>query len=46
MLNISVGNRPRFSKNFMADAVSIEAAIKQYHQAIKTLTFPAAEHCY
>ncbi len=46
MLNISVGNRPRFSKNFMADADSIDVAIKQYHQAIKTLTFPAAEHCY
>lgn len=46
MLNISVGNRPRFSKNFMDNAQSIEDAIKQYHQAVKTAEFPAAEQSY
>ncbi len=46
ILNISVGNRPRFSKNFMAAADSIEQAIHHYHQAVKTSTFPSAEHCY
>ncbi|MGY6274458.1 3-methyl-2-oxobutanoate hydroxymethyltransferase [Methylomonas sp. MgM2] len=46
MLNISIGNRPRFSKNFMAEAGSIENAIKCYHQAVKAETFPAAEHSY
>jgi 3-methyl-2-oxobutanoate hydroxymethyltransferase len=46
MLNISVGNRPRFSKNFMAEADSIENAIRCYHQAVKSGNFPAAEHTY
>lgn len=46
MLNISVGNRPRFSKNFMAEADSIEDAIRRYHQAVKNSAFPAAEHSY
>ncbi|MGR8929109.1 MAG: 3-methyl-2-oxobutanoate hydroxymethyltransferase [Gammaproteobacteria bacterium] len=46
MLNISVGNRPRFSKDFMAEANSIEDAIRRYHHAVKTVQFPAAEHCY
>lgn len=46
MLNISIGNRPRFSKNFMANADNIADAIRRYHQAVKTLAFPAAEHCY
>lgn len=46
MLNISVGNRPRFSKNFMAEADSIEDAVRRYHQAVKTSQFPAAEHSY
>ena len=46
MLNISIGNRPRFSKNFMAEADSIENAIRCYHQAVKAGGFPAAEHSY
>jgi 3-methyl-2-oxobutanoate hydroxymethyltransferase len=46
MLNIGVGNRPRFSKNFMVEAESIEDAIRRYHHAVKAAEFPAAEHCY
>lgn len=46
MLNISIGNRPRFSKNFMADASSIVDAIQQYHQAVKAATFPSPQHSY
>ncbi len=46
MWNISVGNRPRFSKNFMAGAGSIDEAVRHYHQAVKTQQFPSAEHCY
>lgn len=46
MLNISIGNRPRFSKNFMAEADSIEGAVVAYHQAVKSVQFPAPEHCY
>lgn len=46
MLDISVGNRPRFSKNFMAGATGIDEAIRLYHQAVKSGQFPASEHCY
>lgn len=46
MLNISVGKRPRFSKNFLSTADSIEQALRNYRQAVKTVEFPAAEHCY
>lgn len=46
MLNISIGNRPRFSKNFMAETNSIANAIHIYHQAVKSVQFPASEHCY
>jgi len=46
ILNISVGNRPRFSKDFLAEAKSIENAIRCYHEAVKSRQFPASEHCY
>ncbi len=46
MLDISVGNRPRFSKNFMIGADNIEQAIRTYHQSVKSGQFPTAEHCY
>jgi 3-methyl-2-oxobutanoate hydroxymethyltransferase len=46
MLDIGTGKRPRFSKNFMHGAPSIEAAITAYHQAVKQSQFPAPEHCY
>jgi 3-methyl-2-oxobutanoate hydroxymethyltransferase len=44
MLNIGIGKRPRFSRNFMDDAVSIEEAINAYHQAVKQSQFPSSEH--
>jgi len=46
MLNISTGKRPRFSKDFMAEAGSIEEAVRNYHQAVKSAQFPAPEHSY
>ena len=46
MLNIGIGKRPRFSRNFMQDAASIEAAIHAYHQAVKQSQFPGAEHSF
>lgn len=46
MLNISVGNRPRFSKNFMVEADSIEDAVRHYHHAVKARQFPGPEHSY
>jgi len=46
MLNIGIGKRPRFSKNFMQDAAIIEDAIDAYHQAVKQSRFPTAEHSF
>ncbi|AEF98803.1 3-methyl-2-oxobutanoate hydroxymethyltransferase [Methylomonas methanica] len=46
MLNITAGNRPRFSKNFMAEADGVSDAVKRYHHAVKNGQFPAAEHTY
>lgn len=46
MLNIGIGKRPRFSKDFMQDANSIEEAIKHYHDAVKQGLFPAEEHSF
>jgi 3-methyl-2-oxobutanoate hydroxymethyltransferase len=46
MLNIGTIKRPRFSRDFMADAANIEEAIRAYHQAVKQALFPAAEHSF
>ena len=46
MLNISISKRPRFSKNFMHNASSIEDAIIAYHQAVKQTLFPSIEHSF
>ncbi len=46
MLNISISNRPRFSKNFMENSASIEDAIIAYHQAVKQSLFPSTEHSF
>ncbi|MDD5273517.1 MAG: 3-methyl-2-oxobutanoate hydroxymethyltransferase, partial [Methylovulum sp.] len=35
MLNISAGKRPRFVKDFMQEAGSIEGAVQAYHLAVK-----------
>jgi 3-methyl-2-oxobutanoate hydroxymethyltransferase len=37
---------PRFAKNFLSDAGSIEKAIASYVQAVKDKSFPAIEHSY
>ncbi len=46
MLNISAGKRAKFSKNFMQEAASIQAAISAYHDAVKQGLFPTLEHSY
>lgn len=46
MLDIGIIKRPRFSRNFMLDAATIEAAIGAYHQSVKQLQFPSAEHSF
>jgi len=46
ILDISLGIRPKFSKNFMASANSIEQAIHHYVSAVKQGSFPATEHVF
>lgn len=46
ILDISLGVRPRFSKNFISSASSIADAIEQYVSAVKQKQFPAKEHIF
>ncbi|PPD50239.1 MAG: 3-methyl-2-oxobutanoate hydroxymethyltransferase [Methylobacter sp.] len=46
MLNIGIGKRPRFAKDFMQGADSVEAAIRAYHLAVKQGQFPTSEHSF
>lgn len=46
MLGIYPGNKPRFVKNFMNDASSIQAAIERYVEEVKTSQYPSAEHSF
>ena len=47
LLGINSGHRrPRFVKDFLATGGSIEGAIKAYVDAVRTRSFPAAEHGY
>lgn len=46
ILNISLGIRPKFSKDFLLAANSIAEAIGQYVSAVKRSEFPAAEHVF
>jgi 3-methyl-2-oxobutanoate hydroxymethyltransferase len=40
------GKSPKFSKNFMTGAASIEDAVRAYVAAVKNGSFPGAEHSY
>ncbi len=46
MLGLYPGKKGRFVKDFMAEAQSIEGAVKAYVEAVKDGSFPAPEHCY
>ncbi len=46
ILNLDVGRKPRFVKNFMQGAASIDDAIKNYRDAVKFQNYPGDEHCY
>ncbi len=46
LLGITPGRRAKFVKNFMAEADSIEGAIKAYVDAVKNGQFPATEHTF
>jgi len=44
MLGITAGRRPKFVKNFMAEAESIEQAFRLYGEQVRAGTFPGPEH--
>lgn len=46
MLGVTPGKRPRFSKDFLAEAGSVSGAVAAYTQAVKSLTFPGPEHSF
>lgn len=46
MLGITPGKRPSFSRDFLAEGGSIEAAVRAYIDAVKGGSFPAEEHCF
>jgi len=46
ILGISMGRIPKFSRDFMAETGSIEAAVKSYVDAVKTGQFPGNEHVF
>lgn len=46
MLGIYGDNSPKFCKNFMVDASSIQEAISLYVEQVKNVQFPGPEHGY
>jgi 3-methyl-2-oxobutanoate hydroxymethyltransferase len=46
MLGLYPRSSPKFSRNFMQGAESIEAAVKIYVEAVRGKTFPGPEHSY
>lgn len=46
MLGIYAGKSPKFSRNFMQGADSIQSAIEHYVEAVRSGSFPAAEHSF
>ena len=50
ILNISptvtTGRTPRFVKNYMAEADTIQSAVEKYVAEVKNGSYPAAQHCF
>ena len=46
MLGITTGHKPKFVKNFMAEADSIKDAFIHYDQAVKSGEFPSADYSF
>lgn len=46
VLGITPDHTPKFVRDFMQDANSIEDAIRAYVSAVKDGSFPAEEHCF
>jgi len=46
VLNVTVGKKPKFSKNFMQGQSSIQSAISRYVQEVKRGQFPDKTHTF
>lgn len=46
ILGIYPGKTPKFAKNFMPGASSIQAAVETFVHEVKSGAFPAPEHCF
>ncbi len=46
ILGVSAGRIPKFSKNFLRDAGSVEAAVQAYADAVRNGGFPSAEQAF
>ncbi len=46
VLGVTPGRRPRFTKDFLAGRGSVAEAFAAYRDAVRSGTFPAAEHGY
>lgn len=46
LLGITLGRRPRFAKDFLAEAGTVQGAVETYAQAVRSGLFPAPEHCF
>jgi 3-methyl-2-oxobutanoate hydroxymethyltransferase len=46
LLDITMGRKPRFAKNFMAGVDSPLQALRNYAEAVRNQSYPAPEHCF
>ncbi|MCH8176926.1 MAG: 3-methyl-2-oxobutanoate hydroxymethyltransferase, partial [Proteobacteria bacterium] len=46
ILNVTDGKKPKFSKNFMQDQTSIQAAVSRYVAEVKRGQFPDQSHSF
>ena len=46
VLDITAGRKPRFVRNFIADAGNCQAAVAAYVAAVRGRAYPAPEHCF
>src|SRR5699024_10242238 len=46
ILGLSPGRKPRFVKDFMAEASTIEDAVGAYVHAVKSGAYPTSEHAF
>ncbi|RAH39149.1 MULTISPECIES: 3-methyl-2-oxobutanoate hydroxymethyltransferase [unclassified Halomonas] len=44
VLGVTAGRKPRFVKNFLAEADDVQGAFRRYHEDVKARRFPAEEH--